>query len=230
MRPVCHLLRVGATLLVADQRERKEKMSAKTKSLRPSIRAIQRSKGQSTVEAAAYQNRELMHQEPTKFTQERSYNYASRKDVIARGILAPEHAPEYLKGVDGNNRKEVQAVSERLWNDAEHAGGKGNAITGRSWIIPLPAELDKEQQTELVKDFAQSYFVDKGMVVQYAIHEPDERKGNDARNYHAHLLTTDREITPDGFAKKKTESRQWSQLERVREAPARWEEACNRAL
>jgi len=68
------------------------------------------------------------------------------------------------------------------------------------------------------------------MVVQYAIHEPDERKGNDARNYHAHLLTTDREITPEGFAKKKTESRQWSQLERVREAPARWEEACNRAL
>ncbi len=208
----------------------KEKMSPKTKSLRPSMRAIQRSKGQSTVEASAYQNRERLHLEPTKFTQERSYNYANRKDVIARGILAPDNAPEYLKGVDGNNREEVRAVSERLWNDAEYAGGKGNAITGRSWIIPLPSQLSREQQTELVRDFAQSYFVSKGMVVQYAIHEPDKRKGNDLRNYHAHLLTTDREITPDGFARTKTESRRWSQLERVREAPAHWEKACNRAL
>ena len=51
--------------------------------------------------------------------------------MIAQGILAPENAPAYLKDVDPADKELYRVVTERFWNDAEHAGRKSNAITGR---------------------------------------------------------------------------------------------------
>ena len=208
-----------------------------TKCLHPRVRAIQRSrlvgrnlKPMSTVGAAAYMNRMDLHQEPDRFLEADDHKFSDRgaEHVIAQAILAPEHAPEYLKGADPSDRELYRAVTERLWNDAEHAGHKSNAITGREWMLPIPQELDKQQAEHLVRSFVQDYLVDKGMVAQYAIHEPSEQ--NDERNLHAHVLTTDRDITPDGFAAKKTASLEWHHRDLIRNAHSEWEKACNNAL
>lgn len=66
------------------------------------------------------------------------------------------------------------------------------------------------------------------MVAQYVIHQPNP--WNDKRNLHAHVLTTDRDITPEGFARKKTVSLEWHSRELVRQVHPQWEKACNNAL
>jgi hypothetical protein len=171
-----------------------------------------------------------LHQEADRFLEADDHKFSDRGEehVIAQGILAPENAPEYLKGVDPSDKELYRAVTERLWNDAEHAGHKSNAITGREWMLPIPQELDRQQAEHLVRSFVQDYLVAKGMVAQYAIHEPSEK--NDKRNLHAHVLTTDRDITPEGFAKKKTASLEWHNRDLVREAHPQWAKACNHAL
>ena len=93
----------------------------------------------------------------------------------------PKNAPEYLKGIDPADKELYRAVTERFWNDAEHAGAKSNAITGREWTLPIPCELDKQEAEHLVRSFAQDYLVEKGMVAQYAIHEPSEK--NDVETF-----------------------------------------------
>ncbi len=209
----------------------------KTKSLHPSVRAIQRSRSigkthrpMTTVGIAAYHNRMDLHLEADRFLEAHEYKFAERgeEEVIARGILAPENAPEYLKDVDPSDKKLYRECTARLWNDAEHAGGKSNAITGRDWMLPIPCELNRQEAEHLVRGFLKDYLVEKGMVAQYVIHEPNEK--NDSRNLHAHVLTTDRDITPEGFAKKKTASLEWHSRDLVRDAHPAWEKACNNAL
>ncbi len=208
-----------------------------TKCLHPRVRAIQRSrlvgknlKPMTTVGAAAYMNRMNLHQEPDRFLQEEEHNFShlGKEHVIAQGILAPQNAPAYLRDVDPADKELYREVTERFWNDAEHAGGKSNAITGREWTLPIPAELDRQQAEHLVRRFVADYLVEKGMVAQYAIHEPSVK--NDERNLHAHVLSTDRDITPDGFAAKKTVSLEWHHRDLIREAHPAWEKACNNVL
>ena len=208
-----------------------------TKCLHPRVRAIQRSrtvgknlKPMTTVGTAAYINRMNLHQEPDRFLEAQEHNFADRGEehVIAQGILAPPNAPEYLKDVDPSDKELYRGVTERFWNDAEHAGHKSNAITGREWTLPIPSELNRQEAEHLVRSFVNDYLVSKGMVAQYAIHEPGEK--NDGRNLHAHVLTTDRDITPDGFAAKKTVSLEWHHRDLIREAHPQWAKACNNAL
>jgi hypothetical protein len=184
----------------------------------------------STVGAAAYINRMDLHQEGDRFLEADNHKFSDRGEehVIAQGILAPDHAPEYLKNADPRDKQLYRQTTERLWNDAEHAGHKSNAITGREWMLPIPSELNKQEAQHLVRAFVSDYLVEKGMVAQYAIHEPNEK--NDERNLHAHVLTTDRDITPEGFAAKKTASLQWHHRDLVREAHSEWAKACNNAL
>ena len=150
------------------------------------------------------------------------------EEVIARGILAPENAPEYLKDVDPSDKKLYRECTARLWNDAEHAGGKSNAITGREWMLPIPCELNRQEAEHLVRGFLKDYLVEKGMVAQYVIHEPNEK--NDSRNLHAHVLTTDRDITPEGFAKKKTASLEWHSRDLVQGCSPRVGESMQQRL
>jgi hypothetical protein len=171
-----------------------------------------------------------LHQEQDRFLQAAEHNFADRGEehLLAQGILAPPNSPEYLKGVDPADKELYREVTERFWNDAEHAGHKSNAITGREWTLPIPSELNKQEAEHLVRSFVKGYLVEKGMVAQYAIHEPSQK--NDERNLHAHVLTTDRDITPDGFAAKKTASLEWHHRDLIRQAHPAWEKACNNAL
>ena len=123
-------------------------------------------------------------------TGERS-DYTRAEGLIYSGIYAPKGSPEWA-----NDR-------EQLWNHAEAAEKRKDATTARNYIIALPHELTNEQRRWTVEDFIKENFTRKGYAADLNIHAPD--KDGDQRNYHAHILVTDRQLTPDGFAPTKKE-------------------------
>ena len=75
------------------------------------------------------------------------------------------------------------------------ASEKGqDAQTARRFIIALPKELTIEQNIELIRNYCQTTFVDKGMIADIAVHFNDE----DPPNPHAHILLTMRSMDEHG--------------------------------
>jgi len=60
--------------------------------------------------------------------------------------------------------------------------------------IALPKELSFEQNLNLIREYCKTNFINKGMIVDIAIH--NENKGND--NIHAHIMLTTRPLNNDG--------------------------------
>ena len=86
----------------------------------------------------------------------------------------------------------------RLWNAAEHAEARSNARVAREYTVALPHELDQQRQIALARTFARELAERYGCAVDMAVHAPR----HDPRNFHAHLLSTTREVTPDGLGEK----------------------------
>jgi ATP-dependent exoDNAse (exonuclease V) alpha subunit len=87
-----------------------------------------------------------------------------------------------------------------LWNTAERAEHRRDSRVAREFTVALPFELNPAQRTQLARTFSQELADRYGVAVDLAIHEP--RAGGDPRNYHAHLLATTREVTPEGLGAK----------------------------
>ena len=87
--------------------------------------------------------------------------------------------------------------------------------------VALPVELDREEQEELIRNFARS-MTDEGMIADVAIHDKEDG------NPHAHILLTTREIESDGTWGKK--NRDWNKKEVLEGWRVRWEEMANDAL
>jgi ATP-dependent exoDNAse (exonuclease V) alpha subunit len=66
--------------------------------------------------------------------------------------------------------------------------------------VAVPHELTAEQRLGLVRSFSQELANLHGFAVDFAMHAP--RPHNDPRSYHAHLLTTTREVLPTGLGPK----------------------------
>ncbi len=172
-------------------------------------KVVQRSKGQSAVASAAYQAGEKLHDERT----DRRHNYSKKKGVRYAEILAPDHAPGWAR-----NRG-------ALWNQAEMAEKRKDAQIARKFILALPRQLTREQRVEYARTFIQEQFVSRGMVADFAVHDPEQGKNQD--NHHLHLLATMREISIEGFGDKKRDWNRTSLLETWRE---QWAVHTNRAL
>jgi MobA/MobL family len=89
---------------------------------------------------------------------------------------------------------------EKLWNTAEHAEKRHNARVAREYQVSLPAELNAGQRIALARAFSRHLAERYKVAVDLSVHEP--RPGGDPRNFHAHLLTTTREVTPAGLGAK----------------------------
>jgi hypothetical protein len=87
-----------------------------------------------------------------------------------------------------------------LWNAVEIAETRKNSIVGREYVIAIPAELDEENRKKLTVEFAKHICDKYKVVANVAIHKPGKR--NDDRNFHAHIMTSTREITSEGFGAK----------------------------
>ncbi len=175
---------------------------------------VSRKAGQSVVAKAAYIAREGLTEERTGEIKD----YSRAQGLIFSGLYTPANAPTWA-----HDRAE-------LWNAADRAEKRKDAQLARVYDIALPHELNNEQRRFLVQDFVRESFTRKGYAADVAIHAPD--RDGDERNYHAHILVSDRRLEADGFAAHKKERQQSkaemkAELEALRE---RWERTANRHL
>ena len=136
-----------------------------------------RSKGHKAVAGAAYRAGESLYDERYAM----GHDYEGRGDVQHSEILLP-------KGADVRF-----SDREFLWNAVEFSENRKDSQVAIDYVLALPRELSLENQKALARDFAQYHFVDKGLVVDIAIHD----KGDG--NPHAHLYTTTRRLLGDQF-------------------------------
>ncbi len=152
------------------------------------IKQISRRDGSRATSAAAYRS-------GTAITDERSgrtFNHSGRDDI--------EHQEIVLPGAAAAEPGHWARDRSKLWNAAEAAEQRRTARVAREYAVALPHELNAMQRLALARQFA-SYIAERYHVaVDLALHQP--RPLGDARNFHAHLLTTTRELTPDGLGAK----------------------------
>lgn len=149
-----------------------------------SVKPVSRSAGRSVVAAAAYRLGERLHDELYATV----HDYTRRRGVEATFTVAPVDAPAWAH------------QPEALWNAAERAETRKNSTLAREVELALPSFLDPEDRQHIAEQFAAELVERYKVAVSVAIHEPS-RHGDD-RNYHAHILFTTRDMTPDGLGKK----------------------------
>jgi ATP-dependent exoDNAse (exonuclease V) alpha subunit len=152
------------------------------------INSISRGAGRRATAAAAYRAGERIRDERSGELQ----NYSRRRDVL--------HAEIFLPGQFDAGSPAWARNRERLWNTAEHAEKRHNARVAREFQVTLPSELSADQRVALARTFSREIAERYKIAVDLAVHEP--RPEGDARNFHAHLLTTTREVTPAGLGAK----------------------------
>ena len=152
------------------------------------IRPIKRSAGQQATGAAAYRAGEKIHDERTGDV----HNHSRRKDVRHSEIFLPSK-------LDGAKAAWARDRAQ-LWNTAEAAEKKRNSRVAREYQVALPPELNPEQRLSLARSFSRELAERYGVAVDLAIHDP--KPGRESQNFHAHMLTTTREVTPTGFGAK----------------------------
>ena len=170
---------------------------------------ISRSQGRSVTAASAYLVAERIEDRRTGLT----FDYAAKGGVDHTEILAPDHAPDWV-----HDRSE-------LWNRVEESETRKNSQVAREVRVALPDELTHAQRVALVRDYAQTQFVDRGMVADIALHAPG--RAGDERNHHAHILLTTREVDADGFT---TKNRDWNKVEVLEGWREAWARDSNAAL
>lgn len=131
--------------------------------------------------SAAYRSGEKLHSE---YYGEDS-DYTRKGGVICSEILLPPHAPpEY-------------ADRQTLWNAVEKAERGKKAQLVYSFDIALQNEFSMQENIVLARQFLLENFVGRGMVVDFAVHQPDREDGG-IQNPHFHVLCPIRPILPDG--------------------------------
>jgi ATP-dependent exoDNAse (exonuclease V) alpha subunit len=157
-----------------------------------SMKTFGRSGGSSAVSAAAYRSGERLRDDRTG----RTYDHSARQDVMHKEIVLPKEFAD----------QEMHWARDRaaLWNAAESAESRKNARVAREYLVALPVELSPRQRLSLVRGFSQELTDRYGFAVDFAIHAPRDFPGSDPRNFHAHLLTTTREVTSEGLGAKTT--------------------------
>ena len=152
------------------------------------IKPIKRSMGQTATAAAAYRAGERIRDERTGNV----HNHSRRKDVT--------HTEIFLPSQFGDAPMEWARDRTRLWNTAESAENRRNSRVAREFQVSLPSELSTTQRLTLARNFARELSDRYGVAVDLALHDP--KPSGDPRQFHAHLLTTTREVTHDGLGAK----------------------------
>ena len=148
-----------------------------------SVKTVSRATGRSGPGAAAYRtaSRIVCERDGTV------HDYTRRGGVDTAFVVAPAGA-------------EWAQDRAALWNAAEAAEKRKDAKVAREYELALPHELGREARHHLARAFAEEVVTRFGVVADVAVHEPG-REG-DQRNWHAHVLTTTREVSAGGMGAK----------------------------
>lgn len=141
---------------------------------------VKRSAGRSAVECAAYRAGERLYSEYYGLVSD----YTRKGGVVYSEILLPPHAPrEY-------------ADRQTLWNAVEEAERNKNAQLAYSFDIALQNEFSIVENIALARQFLLDNFVSRGMIADFAVHQPDKNGG--ISNPHFHVMCPIRPLNPDG--------------------------------
>ena len=172
---------------------------------------VKRSAGQSAIESAAYRAGEKLYSEYYGQVSD----YTRKGGVMYTEILIPPHAPrEY-------------ADRQTLWNSVEDVERNKNAQLAYSF-----------ENIALARQFLLDNFVSRGMIADFAVHQPDKNDG--IPNPHFHVLCPIRPLNPDGTwgAKQRRVYREdgkfdavpttdWGKPETLEEWREAWAAMCN---
>jgi ATP-dependent exoDNAse (exonuclease V) alpha subunit len=179
-----------------------------------SAKIVSRGRGHSAVGAAAYQSGARLKDPQTG----RWHDFTHKTDVVYSEVLTPEDAPGWMRD------------RAALWQAVEAAEDASTrydtAQLARHVDLALPRELSSQARIALVRQFALEQFVERGMVVDLAVHEPVSACDGEVQP-HAHLLLTLREVTHAGLGGK---VREWNGRALLQEWRAAWAETVNAAL
>lgn len=146
-----------------------------------SVKQVKRSAGQSAIAAAAYRAGEKLYSayygEVNDFTR--------KGGVVYSDIILPSHAPTEYQD------------RQTLWNAVEKVEKGKKAQLAYSFDIALQNEFTTQENHDLIVQFLIEQFMKRGMVIDYAMHEPDTEDGGIA-NPHFHVLCPIRPIEKDG--------------------------------
>ena len=141
---------------------------------------ITRNKGHSAMAAAAYRSAQKLYDDHYGEIQD----YTNKGGVIFEEIMLPENAPDRL------------ADRQTLWNEVEAQEKHPKAQLAYSFDIALQNELGRMDNLSLARQYIQDNFVAKGMVCDWAMHEPDKKGG--MPNPHIHVLVPIRPLKENG--------------------------------
>ncbi len=145
------------------------------------VTQVKRSAGQSVVTSAAYRAGEKLYSE---YYGEVS-DYTHKGGVVCTDILLPPQAPaEYQDRAT-------------LWNAVEKAERGKKAQLAYSFDIALQNELSLDENIALARRFVSKQLVSRGMIADFAIHQPDKEDGG-IPNPHFHILCPIRPIEESG--------------------------------
>ena len=144
------------------------------------VARVLRSRGQSSVEAAAYRAGARLED----YYYGKIADYTAKGGVICAEILAPDYVPESFY-----NR-------EFLWNAVEEVEKHPKAQLAYSFDIALQNEFTIEENIAIARQFVMENLVAKGMIVDMAVHDPD--KGEGIPNPHIHVMCPVRPMREDG--------------------------------
>ncbi len=113
-----------------------------------------------------------------------TYRPKYHEDLVHSEITLPPNAPKEY------------ADRATLWNAVELSEKGQKSQLARMLKASLPNEWSYELAEEVVRDYVQRNFVDKGMCADWAIHDSENDKGQ--RNLHIHVLLTMRPLTENG--------------------------------
>ena len=145
------------------------------------VTQIKRSKGYSALSAAAYRAGEKLY---CSYYGE-TFDFTKKKGVLHSEIILPENTPEEFRD------------RQFLWDSVESIERHPKAQLAYSFDIALQNEFSIEENTKLAREFIIENFTKKGMIADWAIHQPDKRK-DQIPNPHFHVLCPMRRIGKDG--------------------------------
>ena len=151
-----------------------------------SVKPISRTNGKSAVAKAAYLTGEKFRDERTG----KLHDYTRRGGVEAVLHAQVKDAPDWSRDI------------AQAWNTVEAVENRKNSTTAKAIDgLAFPHELTAEERLRVLVDWTREQLGRRGYLWTAAIHEPD--KAGDARNHHAHVMWSERPLTPDGFAANK---------------------------
>ena len=87
--------------------------------------------------------------------------------------MLPPHAPPEF------------ADRNTLWNSAEAQEKQWNSQLARRFVLAIPREIPPEQYADLIRDYCREFFVSKGMIADFAIHDKGDGPPRPYPAYHA---------------------------------------------